>query len=55
VREEYLPQVLVINQHAPPKFRAHGAVVNLEAFHEAFDVKPGDRLYREPGQRIRIW
>jgi putative endopeptidase len=55
IREEYLRQTLFLNQHAPPRFRVHGTVVNLDAFHDAFGVKPGDRLYREPTQRVRIW
>ena len=54
-REAYLRQTLFLNHHAPPEYRAHGAVVNLDAFHQAFDVKPGDKLYKEPKNRVRIW
>ena len=35
--------------------RANGTVVNLDAFHDAFDVKPGDQLYRPSEARVRIW
>jgi putative endopeptidase len=55
VRPAYLRQTLFHNRHAPPMFRAHGAVVNLDAFHDAFGVQPGDRLYRDPTHRVRIW
>ena len=55
IREEYLRQTLFLNQHAPPKYRAHGAVVNVDAFQDAFGLKPGDKLYREPAQRVKIW
>jgi endothelin-converting enzyme len=55
VRDAYLPQTLILNQHAPPMFRAHGAVVNLDEFQEAFAVRPGDKLYRDPAHRVRIW
>jgi putative endopeptidase len=54
-RETYLPKTLFLDQHAPPEYRAHGAVVNLDAFHTAFDVQPGDKLYRDPKKRVRIW
>jgi predicted metalloendopeptidase len=54
-RDEYLRQTLFLNQHAPPQFRGNGAVVNLDAFHDAFGVKAGDRLYRDPARRIKIW
>jgi putative endopeptidase len=55
IRDEYLRQTLFLNQHAPPKYRAHGAVVNVDAFQDAFGLKPGDKLYREPAQRVKIW
>lgn len=54
-RDAYLPQTLFLDQHAPPEYRAHGAVVNLDAFHAAFNVQPGDKLYRDPKKRVRIW
>lgn len=54
-REAYLPQTLFLDRHAPPEYRAHGSVVNLDAFHAAFDVRPGDKLYRDPTKRVRIW
>ena len=54
-RDTYLPQTLFLEQHAPPEYRAHGALVNLDAFHAAFDVQPGDKLYRDPKKRVRIW
>jgi predicted metalloendopeptidase len=41
--------------HAPPEFRAHGAVAHLQAFYEAFNVSPSDRMYRAPEARVRIW
>ncbi|HVL68273.1 MAG TPA: M13 family metallopeptidase [Vicinamibacterales bacterium] len=55
MRDDYLRQTLRLNRHAPPEYRAHGAVVNLDAFHDAFGVRPGDRLYRDPRHRVRIW
>ncbi len=54
-RDEYLRQTLFLNQHAPPEYRANGAVVNLDAFYQAFNVQPGDKLYRAPEKRVRIW
>lgn len=54
-RDEYLRQWLLSIPHAPPKCRANGAVSNVAGFYEAFGVKPGDRLYREPDKRVTIW
>jgi putative endopeptidase len=28
---------------------------NIDAFYEAFGVKPGDKMYLAPDQRVRIW
>jgi predicted metalloendopeptidase len=30
-------------------------VRNMDAWYEAFGVKPGDKLYLAPEQRVRIW
>jgi len=54
-REEYLRQLLLSNPHAPPMFRVNGPVSNIDGFYEAFGVKPGDKLYRPPAERVRIW
>jgi putative endopeptidase len=40
--------------HAPETFRV-STVRNFDAWYEAFDVKPGERLYLEPGARGHIW
>ena len=55
VRAEYVPQTLMLNRHAPSRFRANGTVLNLDAFHDAFETRLGDRLYRPPVDRVRIW
>jgi predicted metalloendopeptidase len=55
VRDEYLRQWLLSVAHAPPQYRANGTVGNLPAFYEAFQVQPGDKLYRDPSQRLTIW
>jgi putative endopeptidase len=41
--------------HSPAKFRATVPVSNIEAFYEAFDVKPGDAMYRKPEDRVQVW
>ena len=39
----------------PPDLRCNAVVTNLDTFHEAFDVHPGDALYTAPEHRVRIW
>jgi predicted metalloendopeptidase len=51
----YVRQMLLLDPHAPPEFRVNGPLSNLEAFYDAFGVKPGDKLYRDPAKRVTIW
>ena len=41
--------------HSPVEFRVNGVVRNLDAWYDAFAVKPGDKLYLDPAQRVRVW
>jgi putative endopeptidase len=41
--------------HAPGKYRANGTMMNQPAFYEAFGVKPGDKMYVAPKDRVIIW
>jgi putative endopeptidase len=53
-REPILRQIVTTDPHAPDRFRTY-TVRNLDAWYAAFDVKPGDKLYLPPEQRVRIW
>ena len=46
---------LATDPHSPAEFRCNQIVKNFDQFAEAFDVKPGDRLYLDPKERVRIW
>jgi endothelin-converting enzyme/putative endopeptidase len=41
--------------HSPGEFRTNGVVRNVDAWYEAFGVKPGDKLYLAPEKRVKIW
>ncbi len=41
--------------HSPGEFRANGVVRNIDTWYEAFGVKPGDKLFLPPEQRVTIW
>ena len=53
-REAALRQRVITDGHSPDEYRAD-TVRNLDAWYQAFDVKPGDKLYLSPDQRVRIW
>lgn len=54
-REQYLRNQVMADPHAPEQFRANAPLSNIDAFYEAFNVKPGDKLYIAPDKRVRIW
>ena len=54
VREAALRQQVMTDEHAPGEFRA-ATVRNIDAWYPAFEVKPGQKLYLAPAERVRIW
>jgi predicted metalloendopeptidase len=54
-RAEELLNRLSTDTHSPSEFRTNGVVRNIDAWYEAFDVKPDSALYLEPGVRVSIW
>jgi len=54
-RDEYVKTQVKTDPHAPGIYRSYVPLQNFDAWYEAFDVKPGDKLYIEPDQRVRIW
>lgn len=53
-RTPALRQQIITDGHAPSEYRAD-TVRNLDVWYAAFAVKPGDRLYLAPPDRVRIW
>ncbi len=54
IREEALRTQVATDVHAPERYRI-ATVRNIDAWYDAFDVQPGQRLYLEPRARVRIW
>lgn len=53
-REAFATQMLSVDVHSPAEFRANVAR-NLDEFHEAFGSAPGDGMWLDPADRVRIW
>ena len=53
-RPELALQLLSVDPHAPAEFRAN-IVRNLDEFHAAYGTAPGDGLWVDPAERVRIW
>ena len=54
-RDETVLNRLKTDSHSPPQYRINGPLRNLNEWYQAFGVKPGDKLYLPPEQRVRIW
>jgi putative endopeptidase len=54
-RAQDAARMLAIDPHSPAEFRCNAIASNLDAFHEAFDVREGDAMHRAPEDRVSIW
>jgi putative endopeptidase len=58
-REKYrdgsLRELVMSDVHSPSRFRVNGPLPNIDVWYEAFNVKPGDKMYMAPEERVRIW
>ncbi len=53
--EEYLKNLVKSDSHSPAYFRVNGTLINVDGFHQTFRTEKGDKLYKSPKSRIRIW
>ncbi|MEO7692252.1 MAG: M13 family metallopeptidase [Sphingomonas sp.] len=54
-RENALRAQLLSDPHSPEMYRVNGIVRNFDPWYAAFNVKPGDKLYLAPADRVRVW
>ncbi|HMD58736.1 MAG TPA: M13 family metallopeptidase [Steroidobacteraceae bacterium] len=54
-REAYAIELIKADPHSLSADRVIGTLANQPGFFQAFDVKPGDKMYVPPDQRVLIW
>ncbi len=52
---EFASQLILTDPHSPGEARANGPISNMDSWYQAFDVKPGDKMYKPENERIKIW
>lgn len=52
--EAFMRRALATDPHSPGEWRA-AEVRNLDAWYSAFDVRPGQRMYLAPDERVKVW
>lgn len=55
IRPEAEAQQVVTDPHSPGRYRCNGPLKNMVEFYNAFDVKPGDKMYRADADRAKVW
>jgi predicted metalloendopeptidase len=55
IRDPALRNQILSDPHSPQEYRVNGVVRNIDAWYDAFSVKPGDKLYLAPDKRVKIW
>jgi neprilysin len=53
--DQNLTNQVKTDPHAPDYLRAFAPLTNVEAWYQTFNVKEGDKLYRKPQDRVKIW
>ena len=55
IRPEAEAQLILTDSHAPGLYRCNGPLSNISAWYQAFNVQPGDKMYKKPEDRIKVW
>ncbi len=50
-----LAKQIMSDVHSPAEFRINGPLSDIDEFYKAFDIKKGDKMYREENVRVKIW
>lgn len=53
--DEAMRMSINTNPHSPPEYRTNGPMSNMPSFYKAFNVKPGNKMYRPDSARVKVW
>lgn len=54
-RDAYMRMYVNTNPHSPARWRVNGPLMNFTPFYKAFDVQPGDKMFKPENERITVW
>ena len=54
-RDEFLRMYVNTNPHSPAMWRVNGPLMNFTPFYKAFNIQPGEMMYKPDSARIKIW
>jgi putative endopeptidase len=53
--DETMRMRINVDPHSPEMYRVDGPLSNMPAFYKAFNVKPGDKMYRDEKDMVKVW
>jgi putative endopeptidase len=54
-KDEFMRMYVNTNPHSPARWRVNGPLMNFTPFYKAFNVQPGDKMYKPENERITVW
>lgn len=54
-RDEEMATRVMTDPHSPNIWRCNGPLSNVPEFYKAFNVQPGDKMYRPENERAKVW
>ncbi len=54
-KDETVRQRINTDPHSPAQWRVLGPLMNFTPFYQAFNVQPGNKMYKPENERIKIW
>jgi putative endopeptidase len=54
-RDETMRMRISTDPHSPEMYRVNGPLSNMPEFYKAFNIKPGNKMYRDDKDRVKIW
>ena len=54
-RPEAAAQRILTDPHSPEQYRTMAPLTNIDAWYKAFNIKEGDKLYKKPEDRTKVW
>ena len=55
IMPEYASQLILTDPHSPGMYRCNAPISNMDSWYNAFNIKPGDKMYKPEAERIKIW
>ena len=53
--EEYQKLLLLVDAHAPNKYRVNAVLSSTDTFYRVYSLMPWDKMYISKEKRVKVW